>query len=112
MPGSVVLRVPANYRKPVRPRRYRVARSRRTGDMPMPVGRSGFHQVISRIPGGPYYTVAQVAWIVEVDPKTVKQWIKKGKIPRASFYTEISGSMVYLYTDDDVERIREYAENH
>lgn len=105
MSGAVVLRVPANYKKPAR-RKYRVAQA------PRPVGRSGFHKVIARIPGGPFYTVSEVAWVLEVNPKTIKAWIRHGKIKRASRYVEISGSLVYLYTTADLERIRRYAENH
>lgn len=111
MPRSVVLRVPSKHKRPAR-KKYPVAKIKRTGQMPMPVGRSGFHKVISRLEGGPYYTVAQVGWIIEVDPKTVKQWIKQGKVDPASLFTEISGSLVYLYTDADVERFRWYKENH
>lgn len=109
MSRAVLLRVPP--KGPVRKKKYPVAK-KRTGRMTMPVGRSGFHKVISRLEGGPYYTVAQVAWIIEVDPKTVKQWIKQGKVDQATFQTEISGSLVYLYTDEDVERFRWYKENH
>lgn len=75
------------------------------------VGRSHIHQKVARLPGGPYYTVLQVAWILEKDPKTVKRWIRQGKTERASKYVRLHGEVVYLYTEADLERLRVFSES-
>lgn len=77
----------------------------------VPTGRSHFHRLIANLPDGPFYTVDQLAWMVERKPKTVKKWIRDGKIERASKYIRVYGEVVYLYTVEDVERYRQFAEN-
>lgn len=74
-------------------------------------GRSHIHRAIERIGGGPYYTVSELAFLIERDLKTVKKWIRSGRIERASKYIELHGELVYLYTPDDVERFRVFAES-
>lgn len=83
-------------------------------------GRSHIHRAIARLPGGPYYTVAELAFLIERHPKTVKKWIRMGEIQpdskygrlgTASKYIELHGELVYLYTPDDVERFRVFAES-
>lgn len=76
-----------------------------------PVGKSHFHKLIADLPGGPYYTVGQLAFLIERTPTTVKRWIRDGKVAKASKKLKAYGQVVYLYTDDDVERYREYAES-
>lgn len=107
MPGSVTLRVPANYRKPVT---KKTGTEQETGNTVRPVGKSHFHKLISKLEGGPYYTVVEVAWLIERTPKTVKQWIRQGKTDPPSRYLEVYGERVYLYTEEDVERFRTYSE--
>lgn len=77
----------------------------------VPTGRSHFHRLIAKLPDGPFYTVDQVAWMVERKPKTVKKWIRDGKIERASKLMKVYGELVYLYTVEDVERFRVFAES-
>ena len=76
-----------------------------------PVGRSHYHRLIKTLPGGPYYTVAELAWLIERTAKTVKEWIRHQKIERGGKYIEVYGQLVWLYTIDDVERYREFAES-
>lgn len=92
--------------------RKRVAKKR--PDRVIPVvgkGRSHIHRTIDRIEGGPYYTIKELAFLIERDPKTVKRWISAGRIDRASKYIKLHGELVYLYTPDDVERFRIFAES-
>jgi hypothetical protein len=77
-----------------------------------PVGRSHFHRLIHTLPGGPYYTVVELAFLVERTPKTLKEWVREKKVDPASKMLEVYGQPVYLYTVEDVERFRQYAESH
>lgn len=79
-------------------------------------GKSHIHRAIERLEGGPYYTVSELAFLIERDPKTVKKWIRLKKTDeqgelKASKYIELHGELVYLYTPDDVERFRAFAES-
>lgn len=74
-------------------------------------GQSHIHRAIEKLDGGPYYTVKELAFLIERDLKTVKRWIRNGRIERASKYIELHGELVYLYTPDDVERFRAFAES-
>lgn len=97
--------------------------ARRRPDRMLPVvgkGQSHIHRAIARLPGGPYYTVVELAFLIERDPKTVKRWIrtgrnlpasKYGQLGTASKYIKLHGELVYLYTPDDVERFRVFAES-
>lgn len=90
-----------------------LTRREKARDKKFPVvgkGKSHFHRLIARIPGGPYYTVYELAFLIERDPKTIKRWLRGGKIGPASKTLEVYGELVYLYTADDVERFREFAE--
>jgi hypothetical protein len=101
--------------------RKRAARKR--PDRVLPVvgkGRSHIHRAIEKLEGGPYYTVSELAFLIERDLKTVKKWIRMGKnyptskynqLGTASKYIELYGELVYLYTPDDVERFRVFAES-
>lgn len=79
-------------------------------------GKSHIHKAIARLEGGPYYTVSELAFLIERDLKTVKKWIRQGREDdqgplKASKYIELHGELVYLYTPDDVERFRAFAES-
>lgn len=110
MAGSVVLIT-----------RKRAAKPRPDRDLPVVgKGRSHIHRAIARLGGGPYYTVSELAFLIERDLKTVKKWIRIGrKFPQskyaqlgtASKYIELHGELIYLYTPDDVERFRAFAES-
>lgn len=94
------------------PARLRVPESqRKRKHPPPPVGRSHYHKLIKTLPGGPYYTVTELAWLVERQPKTVKEWIRDGKIERGGKYIEVYGQLVWLYTPADVERYLRFAES-
>lgn len=102
-------------------RRSKRDRIRRILSLPQaPVGRSHFHRLIRglELEGGPYYTVAEVAWIIERTEKTVKEWHRKNRVypslgtPGASKQMVVYGQLVYLYTEEDVERHLRYAERH
>ena len=82
-------------------------------DKPFPVakGQSHFHRLIATLPEGPYYTIKEAAWLVERKPKTVKKWIREGRVDQASKFIRVFGELVYLYTEDDIERLRIFAEN-
>lgn len=87
-------------------------KSARDRDFPVvPTGRSHFHRLIAKLPDGPFYTVDQLAWMVERKPKTVKKWIREGKIDPASKLLKVYGEVVYLYTVADVERFRVFADS-
>jgi len=88
-------------RKTVRDRRYPVVNK----------GRSHFHKLIAKLPDGPYYTVSQVEFLVERDLKTIKRWIRSGKIEPPSKHIRVYGELVYLYTPEDVERFRAFADS-
>lgn len=74
-------------------------------------GRSHIHRTIARLDGGPYYTISELAWMIERELKTVKRWLRNGRIETASKYIELHGELVYLYTPEDVERFRAFAES-
>jgi hypothetical protein len=75
-----------------------------------PVGNSSIHKMVGKLEGGPYYTVAQLAWYINVTEKTVKQWIRTGKIKGATKQISWHGQLIYLYTIDDMERFLKFAE--
>lgn len=91
--------------------RKKVAKPRRRELPVVGKGKSHIHRTIERIEDGPYYTVKEVAFLIERDLSTVKRWIRSGRIERASKYIKLHGELVYLYTPDDVERFREFAES-
>lgn len=101
--------------------RKRAARKRPDREIPVVgKGRSHIHRAIARLDGGPYYTVSELAFLIERDLKTVKKWIrmgrnlptsKYGQLGTASKYIELHGELIYLYTPDDVERFRIFAES-
>jgi hypothetical protein len=81
-----------------------------------PVIDSHFHRIIKKLPGGPYYTVAEVAFLIERHQKTIKRWHREGArdadgLLRPSKKTVIHGERIQLWTDDDVDRYRAYAES-
>lgn len=78
------------------------------------VKRPGIIDMVSRIPGGPYYTISQVATMVGRDPDTIRRWQKANAALKPTHQMPLgedqsTGQYVWLYTDADVRRLREYA---
>lgn len=79
-----------------------------------PVGNSHHHRILKTLPGGPYYSVSEVAWAAEVAVDTVKRWLRTGLIDphTGGEYVYANGSQVInKYTRQDLERICEFAES-
>ena len=65
--------------------------------------------VISRVPDG-YHTRSQAAALIGKSRDTLKRWHNNGTY-EATEYMEAGKLQVWLYSDDDISKLKEIAEN-
>lgn len=78
------------------------------------VHRPGIIDMVSRIPGGPYYTIKQVSVKIGRDPDTIRRWQKANPELKPTHQMPLgedpsTEQFVWLYTDADVRKLREFA---
>jgi phage terminase Nu1 subunit (DNA packaging protein) len=70
----------------------------------------GIQKLIDRAEGGPYFTRAQVADLLKVSTDTIKRWAENGgPAPSHKMMTGEKG-FVWLYTERDIERLTDWAD--
>ena len=58
---------------------------------------------------GTYYLLREAAEMLEVSPRTLRNFIDKDNdLLGPSFFTYLGKIKIYLYTEDDIKRLREY----
>lgn len=73
---------------------------------------TGIIDLVSRADGGPFYTVSQVAQMIGKSKEQVKRYwqLKPNLKPKYKMpLGEREDNFVWLYTDDDVRALRDYA---
>lgn len=77
------------------------------------VRRPGILEMISRIEGGPYYAISQVAKMIGRDPDTIRRWQRAKEELRPTNKMELgdgsTDQFVWLYTQQDVRNLRNYS---
>ena len=69
-------------------------------------------EAVRKLRGGPFYTVHEVAEKIGRSVDTIKRWQKNQEKLRPFYRLELSEkSFVWLYTDEDVSQLAEYARN-
>lgn len=70
----------------------------------------GILHLVSRVDGGPYYTVRQVADRLGKSTDTIRRWARTVHAPSHKMDLGVEGkSFVWLYTEDDIEIYEAYA---
>lgn len=67
---------------------------------------------MARAEGGPYYTISTVSERVGRSPDRIREWMKGNESLRPTHKMplgETGKSFVWLYTEDDISRLIEYA---
>jgi hypothetical protein len=76
------------------------------------VKRPGIIDMVSRVAGGPFYTIKQVSTMIGKDPDSIRRWQKANEDLRPTHQMplgEDKGQYVWLYTEADVKRLREFS---
>lgn len=72
----------------------------------------GIVRMVSRIEGGPYYTISQVADQLGRDITTIRRWIKRNPSLHPTHKMTLGdgtkGQFVWLYTYEDISRMQDY----
>jgi hypothetical protein len=77
--------------------------------------RPGILEMVSRVEGGPFYTIKQVSRMIDRDPDTIRRWQKQEENEHLKPGHQMqlgdgtTGQFVWLYTKDDVKRLREHS---
>ena len=73
----------------------------------------GILDMVSRVEGGPYFTISQMATMLGKDADTIRRWAKNNESLKPTHKMDLGdgskGSFVWLYTEEDVQRYREHA---
>jgi len=81
----------------------------RRGDVRKP---PGIIDMVSRVAGGPFYTIKQVSVKIDKDPDTIRRWQRANPELRPTHQMPLgeegSGQFVWLYTDADVKALLAY----
>lgn len=70
-------------------------------------------EAVKKLKGGPFYTVHEVAEKIGRSVDTIKRWTRNpnNKNLRPFYRLDLSDkSFVWLYTEEDVKRLREHAQ--
>lgn len=59
--------------------------------------------------GDQYKTLSEVSELVGRPPRSIKRWIARGLVPGAKQYAMMGSAYVWLYDEEDVERIWAYS---
>ena len=77
------------------------------------VKRPGIIDMVSRVAGGPFYTIKQVSTMIGKDVDSIRRWQKAHENLRPSHKMELgdgtTGQFVWLYNDADVRKLREFS---
>lgn len=72
----------------------------------------GILRLVSRVDGGPYYTIRQVADRLDRSVDTIRRWVNEGSVPAPTHKMDLGEggkSFVWLYTEEDIEIYEAYA---
>lgn len=72
-------------------------------------GGNSIGQIVANMPGGPFYTIQDVAVILKRPRDTIRRWRKHPLAPKPSQSFMFGRTKVYLWTDEDIEALKDWA---